>query len=65
MANEYSVKIHRYIFEKIAAAEEKKARAQKEAAHETRKFYEGQLHELLNLKMYLKEKIDLVTQQYG
>ena len=64
MAHEYSVKIHNYITDKIKTAEMMKKAAEKKDDFETRKFYEGQLDELLYLRKYLTERTDLNTQQY-
>lgn len=54
MANEFSVKIHNYLSEKISAAEKAVAREDEHAS-----FYRGQLEELHWVRDYLKENIDL------
>ena len=64
MANEYSVKIHNYISEKIAEAQKAKKVSEAEDDGETRRYLEGRLHELLNLREYMKANIDLKTQKY-
>jgi hypothetical protein len=64
MTHAYSVEIHNYIHDKIAAAREGKKAAEKHNEPETRQFYLGQLEELLRIKKYLAEKIDLETQTY-
>jgi hypothetical protein len=64
MAHEYSVEIQNYISKKIAVAEEEKEKAEKLDDFETQRFYEGQLKELLNIREYLTERVDLKTQQY-
>ena len=64
MANEYSVEIHQYISEKIAAAtrQQKKAEAANDSA--ARQFYAGQLYELEKIREYMAQNIDLKTQKY-
>jgi hypothetical protein len=64
MANEYSVAIHNYISDKIAAAEKNKKHAEGENDLESIRYYKGQLMELNNIRQYLVEKIDLKTQKY-
>ena len=64
MANEYSVKIHNYISEKITEAQQAKKASETENDQETYRYFEGRLHELLNLREYMKAKIDLKTQKY-
>jgi hypothetical protein len=64
MANQYSVEIHRYVSDKIAAAtkELKKAEAGNDGA--ARRFYAGQLYELEKIREYMAQNIDLKTQKY-
>ena len=64
MANQYSVEIHKYISEKIAAAANQQKKA--EAANDTaaRRFYAGQLYELDKIREYMAQHIDLKTQKY-
>ena len=64
MTHEFSVEIHEYIKKKVLAADKGKKQAEAEDDCETRRFYEGQLHELLNLREYLSKRIDLKTQKY-
>ena len=64
MAHEFSVKIHNHITHKIEIAEKAKKQAEKENDAETRRFFEGQLNELFNLRKYLSSKVDLKTQKY-
>ena len=64
MTHEFSVEMHAYIKKKILAAEKGKKQAETQDDNETRRFYEGQLHELLNLRKYLSKRIDLKTQKY-
>jgi len=64
MANQYSVEIHKYISDKIAAANTRQKKA--EAANDTaaRRFYAGQLYELEKIREYMAQHIDLKTQKY-
>jgi len=64
MANEYSVAIHNYISDKIAAAEKNKTDAEKEKDLESTRYCEGRLQELNSIRQYMVEKIDLKTQKY-
>ena len=64
MANQYSVEIHNYISDKIAAARDRIKNAEKSSDIETRRFYDGQLYELLKIREYMADKIDLKTQKY-
>ena len=64
MAHEYSVKIHNYIIDKMAVAEQKKKKAEKQKDFETQCFCDGQLRELFKIREYLTERIDLKTQKY-
>lgn len=64
MAHIFSVEIHGFLSKKIRLAEEKKKTAKQENNEETRRYFEGQLLELKNLRQYLNENIDLKTQKY-
>ena len=64
MTHQYSVEIHRYISDKIAAAADQKKRAEKANDLDSGRFYEGQLYELIKIREYMAEKIDLKTQKY-
>jgi hypothetical protein len=64
MTHEFSVEIHEYIKTKIAEAQKGKKQADADGDAESGRFYEGQLHELLNLRDYLTAKVDLKTQKY-
>ena len=57
-------KFTNYISEKITEAQKAKKASEGEDDGETRQYFEGQLHELLNLREYMKAKIDLKTQKY-
>ena len=64
MANQYSVEIHKYISDKIAAATSQQKKA--EAADDTAasRFFAGQLYELEKIREYMAQNIDLKTQKY-
>ena len=64
MVHAYSVEIHDYISKKISWAEEKKKKAEEQDDLETRLFHEGQLDELIEIRAYLTERIDLKNQNY-
>ena len=48
----------------MLGAEKGKKQAEADDDNETRRYYEGQLHELLNLRDYISQRIDLKTQKY-
>ncbi len=64
MANEYSVTIHNYISDKIAAAEKNKKHAETENDVGSISYYNGLLKEFNSIRQYMVEKIDLKTQKY-
>ena len=64
MANQYSVEIHRYISEKIAAAANQQKRAEAANDSAARRFHAGQLYELEKIREYMAQHIDLKTQKY-
>ena len=64
MAHEHSVTIHDYLSLKIAEVKKKKEKANKLDDIENVQFYTGQLEELLNIRNYLTDQIDLNTQKY-
>ena len=64
MANEYSVAIHNYISDKIAAAEKDKKDAEKNEDLASTRYFEGRLQELYKIRQYMVDRIDLKTQQY-
>ena len=64
MTHAYSVDIHNYINNRLTVAEEKRKSAQKEKNFETDQYYEGQIKELLMIREFLSETIDLKTQKY-
>jgi hypothetical protein len=64
MANDYSVAIHNYISDKIAAAEKNKKTAEMVSDLGSISYCKGQLMELSNIRQYMVDKIDLKTQKY-
>ena len=64
MAHEHSVTIHNYLSLKIVTAQEKKDEAKNLDNDENVQFYNGQLEELLSIRKYLTDQIDLTTQKY-
>jgi len=62
--NEYSVAIHKYISDKIAAAEKNVKLAERNSVAGSIRYDKGQLMELYNVRQYMVEKIDLKTQKY-
>ena len=64
MANQYSVEIHQYISEKIAAATSRQKKAEAASDSAARRFYAGQLYELEKIREYMAQNIDLKTQKY-
>ena len=64
MANEYSVAIHHYLSDQIAAAEAEIKDAAKKTDLAAARYCAGRLQELNAIRQYLSEKIDLKTQKY-
>ena len=64
MANDYSIAIHNFISEKIAAAVDRKKIAEHQNDLAAANYYNGQLQELNDLRHYMKKRIDLKTQKY-
>lgn len=64
MTNEFSVIIHNYISDKISTTEKNKRHAIKKNDIESISYYEGQLKELISIRQFMAEKIDLKTQKY-
>ena len=64
MANQFLVEIHRYLSRQIDTA----TRANQEAASlgdkGRQEFYSGKIDELTNLRAFISEKFDLITQKY-
>ena len=59
MANEYSIEIHKYLNENIAGAE----KSLKESV-EDRSYFQGIIEELLSIRKYLSDNIDLKDFSY-
>ena len=64
MANQYSVEIHDYISDKIAAATHRQKQAEAADDSAASQFYAGQLYELEKIREYMAKNIDLKTQKY-
>ncbi len=64
MANQYSVEIHQYISDKIAAATRQQRKAEDTDDSAVRRFHAGQLYELKKIREYMAQHIDLKTQKY-
>jgi hypothetical protein len=63
VAHEYSVKLHDWISEKIKLVNSKIKKAGDNDDTGSVHYYNGQLKELLKIRQYLKDKIDLDTQK--
>lgn len=64
MAHEYSVKIHKFISDKLVTVGKLKERAEERNNPLMQKFYEGQLDELRFIRAHLTKSTDLDTQRY-
>ncbi|HID03539.1 MAG TPA: hypothetical protein EYP18_10085 [Desulfobacterales bacterium] len=64
MPHAFSVEIQDFISNKIQLMEEAKTKAIHEKNNPVQFYCEGQLLELMNLRKYLTENIDLKTQKY-
>jgi hypothetical protein len=64
MPHAFSVEIHDYLSRKILLAEENKKQAIREKNRAVQFYCEGQLLELVTIRQYLTENIDLKTQIY-
>ena len=64
MTNQYSIEIHNYISERIITAEDRKKLAENQNDLQLKRFYEGQLQELFEIREYLARTVDLKTQRY-
>lgn len=64
MANEFSVTIHDFISARIAAGTRKKADAENADDRASVRYYEGWLQELMVIRQYMADNIDLKTQKY-
>jgi ABC-type phosphate transport system ATPase subunit len=64
MTNQYSVEIHKYISNKIAAATHQQKKAETASDTAASQFYAGQLYELEKIREYMAQNTDLKTQKY-
>ena len=64
MPHAFSVEIQDFISSKILLIKEAKTKAIRENNSAVQLYCEGQLLELINLRKYLTENIDLKTQKY-
>lgn len=64
MVNEYSMGIHDFIKQKIETASRLKQEAENSGDYRKKRFFDGQLHELLAIREYMVQHFDLKTQQY-
>lgn len=64
MANEYLVKIHNFLSEKIRESEKELIRYGADNADTTRRYYQGRLNEFKLIRQYLSIHFDLDTQVY-
>ncbi len=64
MPHAFSVEIHDYIGRKLLLMEEARAKAIQENNSSVQFYCEGQIVELMNLRKYLAENMDLKTQKY-
>ena len=64
MAHDYSVLIHDWLTQKIDIAETEIKTAHKDNESEKILFFQGHLEELIFLRKYLTDQIDLETQNY-
>lgn len=64
MAHEYSVQIHEWISQNMAAVKQdmKQSEAGKDA--DRKNYLAGRLQELQSIRQYLTDKVDLNTQEY-
>lgn len=64
MPHAFSVEIHDYIGRKLLLMEEARTKAIQENNSSVQFYCEGQIVELMNLRKYLAENMDLKTQKY-
>ncbi len=64
MPHIFSVEIHAYLSAKIEAAEEKKKQAIADRDESLQRHLEGEMLELMEMRQYLNDNIDLKTQKY-
>lgn len=64
MAHEYSVQIHEWIKEKIGFIQKEIKASKTLGDSEKEGYYNGQLQQLLVMRQYMTDSIDLDTQTY-
>lgn len=64
MPNEYSIKLHDFLTEKIAKLERMQSELSTESENDTDAFIKGQLEEIRLFRAYLKDHIDLKNFNY-
>ena len=64
MPHIFSVEIHAYLSTKIEEAEGKKKQAKADLDESLQRYLEGELLELMEMRQYLTDNIDLKTQKY-
>lgn len=64
MAHEYSVQIHDWIIRKMNDVNVNLKSAEEQKNLEKKEYFEGQVAELLFIRQYLTDKIDLDTHTY-
>ena len=64
MPHEFSVRIHDWITEKMEKADAEIGTAGKNGDAATQAYFRGRLEELVFIRQYLTDKIDLDTQSY-
>lgn len=64
MAHEYSVDIHEWIKEKIDSIKADLKNIKDSGDTKAENYYNGQLHQLMEIRQYLTDHIDLDTQTY-
>ena len=64
MTHEYSVDMQQYISERLNEITEKLKEAESQNDPDTAEFCKGQLAELIEIREYLSDKVDLDTQNY-
>lgn len=64
MAHEYSVLVHNYLMELLKKSKKEHQKALDDRNKKLENFYNGKVEEVLYLRKYLTDKIDLDTQTY-
>jgi len=64
MAHEYSVQIHEWISKKVDRVNQEIKKLNDHNDPDKENYYSGRLQELLDIRQYLSDEIDLDTHQY-